>query len=914
MARRQQWALPLAAVLVVMLTAALHARGHLSRLESAVAEARARMLAHEADSDIVIVGIDSHSLSELSEWPWPRRHYARLMQHLDRAAPSRVFLDIDFSSRSPDPDDDALFENALASWRGSPVLLATHFRPLGDGEDIEPGSVIRPLERFAEHTQGAAVVLEPDRDGLVRAFRSSWRVGDENIRAVFDADSKLVDGSIVTIDFSILPSSFDYVPFSDLLNGEIDPASLRGKTVYVGALAVELRDSVTVPVHRTLPGVALQAIATETVRAGVLRSPPAWAFLALLAAWSAACTVLLNEHAWRRNALVLAGGLALLGVATLYLYSGYRIDLPVVPFAVVLASLFVLAALRSLDIQTWRAIAYAIRLRRRDALLKSIVESTTDAIVCIEASGAIRTANFATSHLFGCPPQALPGAHIGAFVPGLSSNSTGSPPAAGAITEHEAVTPDGRRIPVEVSVSRVAVDDARLFTVIIRDVSERKAQQRQLEYQATHDPLTALPNRTALYQRLDVTLSKMAGNRRVALMLLDLGRFSEVNDTLGHDVGDEVLAEAARRIASLDPEAFVARIGADEFTVVLAPVASREEIDDAATTLLERLKEPFHVHGIAVDVGATIGIALSPDHAQDAKELLRRADVAMYGAKRRGSAWEYYDQDHDRHTVRRLGMISELRGALSSDGLKLHYQPQVNLGAGRVEAVEALIRWHHPILGDVRPDEFIGLAESSHLIRPVTWWTVHQALTDIGAWNRRGSELRVAVNLSARMLQDETLAEQLDRLLDAYSVKVGQLELEITESAMMLDPERARRVVRDLHALGVTVSVDDYGTGFSSLGYLRDLKVSALKLDKSFVLDLETRDQNRVIVESTVHLAHALNLGIVAEGIETAWVRDYLAGIGYDFGQGYLFSRALPADECLAWISAFNAAPQRRAG
>ena len=348
--------------------------------------------------------------------------------------------------------------------------------------------------------------------------------------------------------------------------------------------------------------------------------------------------------------------------------------------------------------------------------------------------------------------------------------------------------------------------------------------------------------------------------------------------------------------------------------MLLSPLAAREDAAKQAEMLLAELRRPFHVRGVAIDLGATIGIALAPEHARNGRELLRRADVAMYGAKRHGVPLAYYDRNHDRHTVQRLGMIGALRSALAENGLALYYQPQVDLRTGRVVGVEALLRWHHPTLGDVRPDEFIGLAESSHLIRPLTQWTLHRALDDIGTLKRRGYELRVAVNLSARMLQDVKLPEQVERLLDVYAVEPHQLELEITESAMMLDPKRARSVVEDLHRLGIGVSVDDFGTGFSSLGYLRDLRIDALKLDKSFVLGLETHEQNRVIVDSTAHLAHALKLVIVAEGVETEWSRDYLARAGYDIGQGYYFSRPLPAEDCFEWIAAHEAAARRLAG
>jgi EAL domain-containing protein (putative c-di-GMP-specific phosphodiesterase class I) len=331
--------------------------------------------------------------------------------------------------------------------------------------------------------------------------------------------------------------------------------------------------------------------------------------------------------------------------------------------------------------------------------------------------------------------------------------------------------------------------------------------------------------------------------------------------------------------------------------------------------LVESLKSPLDARGIAIEVGVSIGIAISPDHARDSKELLRHADVAMYVAKRHGSAYEYYDREDDQHTVRRLSMLSELRAAIENGGISLHYQPQINLRTGRADSVEALIRWQHAMHGTIGPAEFVTLAEATDLIRPLTEWTINQALGDVANWNRRQLELRVAINVSARVLQDVDFPGRLRELLRASAIPPRQLELEITESAMLLDPDRARRIVRDLHALGVLISIDDYGTGFSSLGYLRDLRVHALKLDKSFVIDLETREQNRVIVESTVQMAHALGLQVVAEGVETEWVKSYLQSIGYDLGQGYWFARPMPADECFGWTSKFNSAePNRLAG
>jgi EAL domain-containing protein (putative c-di-GMP-specific phosphodiesterase class I) len=286
----------------------------------------------------------------------------------------------------------------------------------------------------------------------------------------------------------------------------------------------------------------------------------------------------------------------------------------------------------------------------------------------------------------------------------------------------------------------------------------------------------------------------------------------------------------------------------------------------------------------------------------------------MYIAKRRGSSYEYYAREHDQHTVRRLSMMSELRAAIENSGISLFYQPQVNLRTGRADSVEALVRWQHALHGSVGPQEFVTLAESTDLIRPLTDWTISQALTDLLNWSIRKVDMRVAVNLSSRILQDAEFPARLKQLLAAHSIRPEQLELEITESAMMLDPDRAKRVVQQLHALGVLISIDDFGTGFSSLGYLRDLRVHAIKLDQSFVIDLESRAQNRVIVESTLQMGHALGLQVVAEGVETEWVKNYLQSIGYDIAQGYWYARAMPAEECLSWTLRFNGAALQRAG
>jgi diguanylate cyclase (GGDEF)-like protein/PAS domain S-box-containing protein len=882
-----------AAAAVFTLAALLHWNGYFDRVENALAEYRDSILERTVNSDIVIVGIDAHSLEELSEWPWPRSLHARLLQHLDSANPAQVFLDIDFSSTSPDAGDDERLEQQLAAWSGAPVLLAAHNQASlgGSGELLAR----RPLERFRRHALEVSIAIAPDRDGIVRTLATSDRIGDSVVPSAFAAGRVHDPDSRIDIDFSIDPESFAYVSYSDLLNLEVDLAALQGKRIYVGAISPELGDAVPVPRHRSLPGIVVQALAATTLETGAPYPLPDWLLAALLVAWTALWSLAFARGSWRQQALAGLGGLAALALVTIALDGLARIELGVMPFAFVLTAAFVVQSIRSLDYQTLRAIAYAVGVRRRDALIKSVIETSMDSIICLDRDGIIHTANPAASALFVAPLRSLIGAPIRNFIPNLE-NPEALAGSGGIACEFLARDSSKRQFPVEATISRVAVDDRELFTMFVRDVRERKEQQSKLEYQATHDPLTQLPNRAAVNSYLGSLLNGNSRVQRVALLMLDLCRFKEVNDTLGHDVGDEVLRIVSRRFSeTLTDRAFIGRIGGDEFVVVVPEVAVRQAVEQLTESLVESLKTPIQVRGIAIEVGLSVGIAFYPEHAGDAGELLRHADIAMYSAKRRNSAWEFYCRDDDRHSIRRLSMVSDLRSAIGRSEIELLFQPQIELRSGRLAGAEALLRWEHPVHGSVSPVEFVAIAESTDLIQPLTEWTIVESLKQLVNWRHAGLETRVAVNLSARALQDVDFPRHLDRLLARFGVDGRRLELEITETAMMLDPQRALAIVRDVQALGVRIAIDDFGTGYSSLGYLRDLRASALKLDKSFVIDLENREQNRVIVESTAHMAEALGLEVVAEGIESQWVCDYLRDVGYTIGQGYWFGRPMTA-------------------
>jgi diguanylate cyclase (GGDEF)-like protein len=433
---------------------------------------------------------------------------------------------------------------------------------------------------------------------------------------------------------------------------------------------------------------------------------------------------------------------------------------------------------------------------------------------------------------------------------------------------------------------------AFLFAALYRIVA---GASRRLRHQALHDALTGLPNRTLLHRRAERDLR---GDDPAAMLLIDLDRFKEVNDTLGHDYGDALLVEVAERLgAALRRGDTLARFGGDEFAVLVAGAPDRAAVIELAGRLQEALRRPFALRGVAVELEASIGVALYPEHGTTAGRLLQRADVAMYEAKRGGHGIVTYTAERDPYSEDRLGLLAELRRAIERDELVLHYQPKVSLRTGELTGVEALVRWQHPIRGLLGPDEFVPLAERTGAAADLTRWVVDHALAQCAAWREDGIDLPVAVNLAAANIVDVTLPDAIGALLERYGVSAERLECEISEHTVMADPVRATAVLGGLRELGVGLSLDDFGTGHSSLSYLKRLPLDEVKIDRSFVAGMADDDNDAVIVRSTIDLARNLGLRVVAEGVETAEVMDALRELRCDVAQGYHISRPLPAGE-----------------
>jgi diguanylate cyclase (GGDEF)-like protein len=438
--------------------------------------------------------------------------------------------------------------------------------------------------------------------------------------------------------------------------------------------------------------------------------------------------------------------------------------------------------------------------------------------------------------------------------------------------------------------------------------NELAVKQAENEHQALHDALTGLPNRTLFQQRLTEAIE--AAHERggsVAVMLIDLDHFKEVNDTLGHHFGDLLLQEVGPRMANvLRDEDLLARLGGDEFGIVLPDLPSDDVATAVADRLIEELEHPVAVEGLALDISGSIGIARYPAHANDAETLMRRADVAMYAAKESGVGHETYHEDLDRHNPQRLTLIGQVRPALEAGEFVMYYQPKVRLSDGRVSGAEALIRWEHPTLGVVPPDEFVPLVEKTVLLRPLTHYVMDSVLQQWREWSAMGVRIPVAVNVSPRSLLDADFPDEVAELLRRWDVPPAFLRIELTESFFMSDSGRSTIVLDRLSAVGVSLAIDDFGTGYSSMAYLKRLPIEEIKVDRSFVMQMHVDANDFMIVRATVDLGRNLGLRVVAEGVEDLATFDRLAEFGCDEAQGYYISRPLHAADFTRWLSVRN--------
>lgn len=443
------------------------------------------------------------------------------------------------------------------------------------------------------------------------------------------------------------------------------------------------------------------------------------------------------------------------------------------------------------------------------------------------------------------------------------------------------------------------------YASVFHDITELRRKDERIQHLAFHDALTGLPNRTLMHDRLQQALERaQRENLRLSVTFIDLDRFKSINDGLGHDIGDLLLQEVARRIQSrLRAVDTVARLGGDEFVLVMEDLKEAGDCACLAQDLLDEILLPMQLREHRVEIGASMGIAFFPEDGSDALALMKCADLAMYTAKSAGrNTYRFFQQDMLDRTNQRLTLETDLRRAIAGGELELHYQPKVTLMTGQPLGVEALVRWQHPIHGLMQPMQFIPLAEESGLIVELGAWVLDEACRQAARWRAAGQGIKIAINVSARELEASELDERIVKLMARHGTAPADLEIELTESTVMGNPDKVADMLTRLRQLGVTVAVDDFGTGYSSLAYLRRLPIDVLKIDRSFVMNAHTNEEDAQIVKTILALGQALKLTVVVEGIETQGQAELLQSLGCDTAQGYYFSRPLPALEIEAWL------------
>jgi len=556
-------------------------------------------------------------------------------------------------------------------------------------------------------------------------------------------------------------------------------------------------------------------------------------------------------------------------------------------------------------------------LRESEEKMQKITSSAPNAIIMLDSGGRISFWNPASEKIFGYKEEEVmgrdfhllivPRKHYEAFKKGFQKFSeSGSGPVVGSTIEITALKKDGTEFPVEVSVSAVRIKGRWNAIGVVRDITERKRSEETIRRMAYHDHLTGLPNRLLLMDRIEQAIAAARRHgKKAALLYMDLDRFKDVNDTMGHHVGDELLKAVARRLTeTIRGGDTVARDGGDEFTVLLQDINRTEDVSRVTEKIFRAFETPFMIDGREFFINVSIGVSIYPDDGEDEKTLLKNADIAMYQAKDAGrNNCKFFTPEMNERIVRRLDLEKRLKRAVEKEEFLPYYQPQIDLKTGEVTGVEVLLRWQDPERGLVPPGDFITLAEETGLTVPIGEWVMRKACEQSILWQKKGLKaVNIATNFSMRQFREKDFFKAVVRVLEETGLDPGYLEIELTESILMDDVEHVIKTLHEFKSLGVRLAIDDFGTGYSSLEYLRKMPIDMLKIDRSFVRDITTNESDAAIAEMVVNIGHTLDIEVIAEGVETEEQLKLLKEMGCDRMQGFLVARPMPAGDVEAFL------------
>lgn len=859
-------------------------------LRETVLDARFNVVMRAPSGTMVMVEIDPRSIAAVGRWPWPRSLHAELVGKLAELGVTDIAFDVDFSARSVDAEDQR-FSEALKGAGGS-VILPIFRQVASDAGGARQGYVNRPLALFEADAWPGMVNVAPDRDGVARDFGFGATINSQFIPSIASLLAGLHEPAApeFRIDFGIDGRAVRGVSYIDILraNGDLG-AVLRGKKVIVAGTAAELGDRFVIPGGRIIPGALLQVLAAESMLQGrTLRTTTLALSIALLLVPLLIAFVLRRRRTRHRILAVIAAAIAAeAGAIAIQFVSPIAIDTSLLHVAAVAYAL--IALIEEVDLRGLLRLAAEKRFN-------NVAMSLSDGLVCIGRDDRISMSNPAASRIFGFDPAQMKSLQFGQLLAGdPAGRDAGAPPTAdGQVREEMGKRANGELFPLECSWSVWETPSGRQYGVVLRDISERRRQQERIRYLAETDPVSDLPNGNSLIAALSDALRRDEPQR---LMLASLWHFRRMRDLEGQTFADTLIRAAATRLKSrIGQGVILSRSDSDEFAILLP--ASQVDVDRLAASLIETFRnEPLEAEGRAVRVPIVLGHAGS-EEAADPEVWLGNARFALAAAQRQEAEIAVSFAPGMRDEVeKRMALENRLRQALTAGEFELFYQPQVDLQTRSIVGAEALIRWHHPERGYVSPGEFMPVINGSSLADGVSAWVLETAIRQAAIWQQRGTPLRVGINLSQSQFTAGTLAVDVARLLETTRLDPAWLELEVTEDIILDDISRVRAILGSLRELGVHIAFDDFGTGYGSLTSLRDFPLDTIKVDQTFVRNLEPGSENAAIVAATIDLGKALGKSIIAEGIETEAVAVLLTALGCQEGQGYLFGRPMPAHE-----------------
>jgi len=910
-------------ILVALLVSALESGGILDRENEAEMESRMAAAQRDASGDIVFLAIDKRSLDAIGVWPWPREIDARIIQRLADLGATETLLDIDLSSAS-NSRSDGILADTLKKQRGSVILPA--FRQVeGVHAEHQSAAINLPIPMFREYAWLASVNVLPDADGRTRHYPFGQVIAGEDVPSAAATLAGVfgVPGTSFHVNFGLRPDTVPRYSVIDLIDGRIPADKIAGRSVVVGAYAVELGDRFSVPVHGIVPGALLHILAAETLAAGIvpvqLASWPLLAFVAVIIS-VAASSPLGGRLPW------LLAFYAVIAVACEagadILFARTAIDMPTPAALLALAGSSLSMMVQELDLRQWLLRLATTQERNAHRVLERIITDSSDAIIVIDENGAVIEMSRRSRDLFAVDggerwlSEIVPAeiatrarAVMSAFRNGNAEDQgpyeLAFPRAGNLVRIEYTVTPSRLQ---SVSWQKQALDNLVIGCVVVRDVTLARAQEERLDHMARFDALTGAMNRSEFLACLS---SSLADRPPVAVFALNLHRFKTVNATLGREVGDDLLRAVVARLELTDPQVMqVARLGGDTFAIFL-PDADRLTAELMAADLIAALSQPYRLEGSSARTGIRLGIAIQDESDESAERLVGHAELALDEARKTaGDGYCLFDAKSSERQERLRNLERSLWTSIQNDEMFLVYQPQIRLADMTFIGAEALARWRHPEFGLVSPGDFIELAEGNGFIEELGRWVLERACCDARHWP---AGTTVAVNVSPIQFRRNIVVKDVTRALEISGLEPARLQLEITESTFVSGASDLIETLNYIRSLGIALALDDFGSGFASFGYLSTLPLDKIKLDRMFMKDVASGGANATVVKSVKMMAGDLGLALICEGIETPEERDFIRALGVDQGQGYLFGKPMPQEDFISLLDVGSRVRQRNA-